>query len=217
MGANNDLQENLITYLDDAYAMEHHIEEQLEHQVRETQRYPDIEMRIQVHLDATKQHRERMAWCLDAYQRGPSAVTGARSGMMGSLAGALSPARTDSLAKTARDDYLTGNMDIAAYELLIATAQLCGDSSAVRTSQLNLADEVRMASWPEQNLGKTAILSPQQGGIAVDQQAMRHGTDTAVQALRSAQCEADQFDMSAQAGVPPLDQLDRSTQPSGAI
>ncbi len=220
MGSNNDLREKLITYLEDAYAMEHQIEEQLEHQVKETQRYPDIQMRIQEHLDATKQHRERMSQCLDSYGHKPSAVKGAMSGMMGNLTGTMSPARTDSLAKTARDDYMIEHMEIAAYELLIATAQLCGDTNTVRASQLNLADEVRMASWLEQNLGKTAILSLQQDGINVDQQAMLQASDTAAQALRMAQGEMSQMgqvDSSAQPGMPPVDQLDQSAQPSGTI
>lgn len=194
--------------------MKHQIEEQLEHQVKETQRYPDIQMRIQEHLDATKQHRERMAQCLDSYERKPSAVKGAMCGMMGNLFGALSAARTDSPAKTARGDYMVEHMEIAAYELLIATAQLCGDSGTVRTGQLNLADEVRMAYWLEQNLPKTAILSLGQGGIAVDQQAMLDASDTAVRALRSAQGQVGQL---GQLEVPPIDQLDQTAQPSGTV
>jgi ferritin-like metal-binding protein YciE len=194
--------------------MEHQIEEQLEHQVRETQRYPNIQMRIQEHLDATKQHRDRMAQCLDSHQRKPATGKGAMTGMMGTLLGALSPTRMDSLAKTARDDYLVEHTEIAAYELLIATAQLCGDTTTVRAHQLNLADEVRMANWLEQNLPKAAFLSLEQGEIAVDQQAKLDASDTAVRVLRSAQGQVSQV---GQPGMPPADQLDQTAQPSGTI
>ncbi len=204
--ATNELRDKLIAYMEDAYAMEHQIEEQLEHQVKETQRFPDIQARIQEHLDATKQHQERMAQCLSTYSRQPSAVKGALTGMMGNVAGALSAARLDPLAKTARDDYMIEHMEIAAYELLIATAQALGDSETVRACELNLADEVRMANWLEQNLGKTAILALQQDGLPIDQQTMLEASDASVRALHM-----------AQTGMTPPDALQQEARPSGTL
>jgi ferritin-like metal-binding protein YciE len=214
---NKDLQDRLITYIEDAYAMEHQIEKQLEHQVRETQKYPDIQLRIQEHLDATKQHRERMEQCLAAYNRKPSAVKGAMTGMtgmMGNMMGALSGARLDPLAKTARDDYMIEHMEIGAYELLIATAQACGDTDTVRACQLNLADEVRLANWLEHNLGKTAMLSFQDAGIPIDQQAILAANDAAVRSLRSAQTGTPS--MGAMGGIDQLDQTAQATS-SGTL
>jgi ferritin-like metal-binding protein YciE len=212
MGIHTDLRDIDITYLENAHAMARQIEEQLEHQVKETQRFPDIQMRIQEHLDATRQHRERMAQCLESYHHKPSTVTGALTGMVGNSAGTLGGARIHPPAKTGRDDYMIEHMEIAAYEPLTATAQLCGDTTTVRACRRNLADEVRMVNWLRQNLGKTAIRSQQHDGIAVDQQAMRGPNDVAARGLRSARS-----DVLGQVGVPPVDRLDQSTQPSGTI
>jgi ferritin-like metal-binding protein YciE len=206
MQSDSDFRDKLISYISDAYAMERQIEEQLEHQVKETQRFPDIQMRIQEHLDATKQHRERMEQRLDFYQHKPSSVKGAVSGMMGNLVGALSAARTDTLAKIARDDYMVEHLEIAAYELLIATAQAFGDTDTVRACELNLADEVRMASWLEDNLGKTAIRSLQQDGIAIDDPSVIAANDAARRALRSARL-----------GLPSTDQFQQPSAPMGSV
>ena len=180
------LRDKLITYIEDAYGMENQIVETLEKQVKETQKFPDIQARIQQHLEATREHRSRMEARLAFYNKKPSAVKGAMTNMMGNMIGALGSTREDTLAKTARDDYVTEHMEIAAYELLIATAQAFGDLETIRACEANLRDEVAMASWLEQGMPRTALLSLQEDGINIPDQALLSAESVVNSALQSA-------------------------------
>ena len=180
------LRDKLITYIEDAYGMENQIVETLEKQVKETQKFPDIQARIQQHLDATREHRTRMEERLAFYNKKPSAIKGAMTNMLGNLIGSLGGAREHALAKTARDDYMTEHLEIAAYELLIATAQAFGDQDTIRACAANLRDEVVMAHWLEQSLPRTALLSLQEGGINIPDTTLLSAESVVANALQSA-------------------------------
>src|SRR5260370_7909456 len=101
MHQDDKLRNKLISYIQDAYAMENHFVETLEKQVKATQKFPDIQAQIQNHLEATKQHRQRMEDRLGFYNTKPSAVKEAVQSGMGNLAGPGPRAPTDSPATTA--------------------------------------------------------------------------------------------------------------------
>jgi ferritin-like metal-binding protein YciE len=180
------LRGKLITYIEDAYGMENQIVETLEKQVKETQKFPDIQARIQQHLDATREHRTRMEERLAFYNKKPSTVKGVITNMMGNMIGAVGSAREDTLAKNARDDYVTEHLEIAAYELLIATAQAFGDQDTIRACEANLRDEVMMANWLEQGMARTALLSLRQDGINIPDTALLSAESAVSNALQSA-------------------------------
>jgi ferritin-like metal-binding protein YciE len=206
MHHNDQLQDKLTTYLEDAYAMENQIAEQLEKQAGDTQKFPSIQSRIRQHLEATKQHRTRMEERLSAYNKRPSSMKGAMTNLMGNLMGAVSGTRTDALAKTARDDYMIEHMEIAAYELLITTAQACGDVETVRAAEANLRDEVEMANWLEQNLPEAAILSLQEEGVNIPQQDIQLAQTAAIQAL-----------LTARSALPQMSDFQQTASPAGTI
>src|SRR5258708_14820268 len=165
MHQDDKLRNKLISYIQDAYATENHFVEILEKQVKATQKFPDIQAQIQNHLEATKQHRQRMEDRLGFYNTKPSAVKEAVTSAMGNVAGAAAGARTDSLAKDARDDYATEHLEIAAYELLIATAQPLGDRDTIQACQMNLRDEGVLSHWLETLIGRTTRLPMLEGRL----------------------------------------------------
>ncbi|HEV8191882.1 MAG TPA: DUF892 family protein [Ktedonobacterales bacterium] len=171
--ANDDLRDKLVTYIQDAYALENQLVEVLEKHEREAQDFPDIQALIHEHLDETKQHRQRMEECLATYNEKPSAMKGAATTLMGNLLGAVSGGRTDTIAKNTRDEYVTEHMEIAAYGLLMATAQAYGDTQTVRACELNLRDEIRTASLLEQQFPRVALLALRQDKIDVPQAAFQ--------------------------------------------
>jgi ferritin-like metal-binding protein YciE len=182
MKQNNDLRDKLVTYLQDAYAMEHEIVQVLEGQVKDTEKYPQVQAGIQRHLEETRTHEQRMADRLKAYNEKPSGVKSIGSNIIGSLIGAAAGGRTDKMSKIARDDYMTEHMEIAAYELLITTAELFGDNETIFAAQANLRDELRMANWLEQHLPDTVVYSFREDGISVD--------DSQIPALRRVALES---------------------------
>ncbi len=184
MKQNNDLRDKLVTYLQDAYAMEHEIAQVLEGQVKDTKKYPQIQSRIQQHLEETRMHEQRMADRLKAYGEKPSGVKSFGSNIIGSLIGAAAGGRTDALSKIGRDDYMTEHMEIAAYELLIVTAELAGDTETITAAQANLRDEARMASWLEKHLPDTVVYSFREDGINVDDSQIPALSRIALQSLQ---------------------------------
>lgn len=187
MNRDDKLKDKLVGYIHDAYAMENQIIEVLQKQVDRAKDVPQIQAKIQQHLDQTRQHRARMEQCLQTYGEQPSAMKGAMSSMMGNMAGMMGGARGDTLAKDARDDYVTEHLEIAAYELLMATAQAFGDQETVRACELNLRDEVAMARWLEQGMPRTALLSLREDGINIPDQALLSAESVVSNALQSAQ------------------------------
>jgi ferritin-like metal-binding protein YciE len=171
--ANEDLRDKLVTYIQDAYALENQIVEVLEKHEREARDFPDIQSMVHRHLEETKLHRQRMEDCLAAYNEKPSAIKSAVSNLMGNLLGALSGWATDKIAKNARDEYVTEHLEIAAYGLLMATAQAYGDAKTAHAASLNLADEIRAASWLEQQFPRVAILALRQDNIDVPETVLQ--------------------------------------------
>jgi ferritin-like metal-binding protein YciE len=165
------LEEKLITYLQDAYAMENQIVETLEKQVAQTEKVPHVQLRVKEHLEATRQHRARMEQRLNAYGKQPSPVKGAMSTVMGNTMGILGGARPDSLAMTSRDDYTVEHFEIGTYAMLITVAKAFGDEETVRACQMNVQDEVRMQQWLAQHAAEATLLSLQQDGIEIPDSA----------------------------------------------
>jgi ferritin-like metal-binding protein YciE len=167
MDQNNQANEKLIAYIQDAYAMENQIVQVLEQQVAQTEQVPDIQARIEQHLEETRLHRDRMAARLQAYNQDPSAIKGLGSALMGNMMGLMQGMRPDSLARTARDDYVTEHLEIAAYILLITSARAFGDEETARAGELNLRDEIAMQNWLAQNLPDVCLRALEQEGVAV--------------------------------------------------
>lgn len=178
------LKNKLVGYLQDAYAMENQIAEALEKQVKATVAHPDIQARIQEHLEATRQHRARMEQRITALGQHPSAVKGLMTTLMGNMQGALGGTRSDALAMNARDDFVIENLEICSYAMLIATAQLYGDQETVRACELNLHDELVMREWLQEHIVQATYLALQEDGISIPQEAWREAQQTVASALR---------------------------------
>jgi ferritin-like metal-binding protein YciE len=185
--ADEELQKKLITYLEDAYALENEIVRVLEGHIKDADKHPDVQQMIQRHLDETKQHRQRMEDCLNAYGKKPSAIKGAGTSILGGLMGAMSGGRTDTLAKNARDEYVTEHMEIAAYQMLITTAAAAGDQQTVQACQLNLQDEVRMAKLLEQHMPHVVTVGYQDEGIQAPMGSWSQAEQAGVNAVQRAE------------------------------
>lgn len=168
MAQSDDLRAKLIDWLQDAYAMEHQITQTLEGQVKDTERYPQIQARIQQHLEETREHEQRMADRLKAFETEPSGMRSVTAKLIGILMGAAEGARSDPLVKLARDDYVTEHLEIAAYGALIAAAQAYGDTETIQAARANLRDEWEMSSWLEQHLADAVLYQFQTDGINLD-------------------------------------------------
>lgn len=161
------LRDKLTTYIQDAYAMENQIVETLEDHLKQAEKHPSIQAKVREHLEATKQHRDRMARQLEAYNEKPSTVKGAMSNLMGKATGVVSGLQPDTIAMNARNEYVTEHLEIAAYTLLIATARAYGDEETVRAAEQNLRDEEEMQRWLLRQMPEVALRSLEEDGITI--------------------------------------------------
>lgn len=186
MAKTDTLRDKLISDLRDAHAMEMQITKALESQVKDTDKHPQIQARIQEHLEETRIHAQRMVDCLSTYNESPSSMKSLGAKAMGNVMGAAGGSRSDALAKTARDDYMTEHMEIATYLLLITEAQALGDTSTVLAAQSNLRDEMRMADWLEQHMAEAVVFSLQDEGVTIDTSRIADMNSVAQTSLRNA-------------------------------
>jgi ferritin-like metal-binding protein YciE len=161
------IRDKLLPHIQNAYALENQLVETLEHHANEAADMPQMRSMILQHLEETKQHRARIEQRLNAYGEKPSAVKDLGSSLMGNMMGAMSGMRADQLARIARDEYVSEHMEIAAYTLLITTAQAFGDMETVEAAQLNLQDEVAMQQRLLENMPQVCLFNLQQEGYNV--------------------------------------------------
>jgi ferritin-like metal-binding protein YciE len=142
--AHNEL---LMGWLNDAYGMEQSITHVLENHAKDAKDQPQLQTRIQEHLDATRRHADLVKTQIERLGGSTSSVKSAMSHVMGTAQGMATGMAKDELLKNALSDYSTEQMEIASYTSLQAAAQELGDQQLAAACQSILQDEERMARF----------------------------------------------------------------------
>lgn len=156
-------QKLIVSWLNDAYALENAIAEALEKQVDVAADHPAVQTGIQHHLDATRGHADTVKSCLEQLGESPSGVKASLASIGGKLQGLTMGAAKDDLVKSALNDYATEHMEIASYKALIVAAEEIGQTSIIQACQAILADEQAMAAWLEEQMPAIVREAVQQG------------------------------------------------------
>jgi ferritin-like metal-binding protein YciE len=165
-------RKQLISYLEDMYALEAHLVQVLDDHVKDAKDVPQVRQKIEQHLRETEMHRDRLEQRLHALGTGKPGVKSGFSHVLGQVIGSVAGTRSDTLAKNARDEYASEQLEIASYLELITVAQAVGDLETVRVAELNLRDEMVMQQWLLQHTPEVVLMCLQQDGIQVDQNAL---------------------------------------------
>lgn len=142
--AERTLEEKLVSYIEDAHAMETNVLKMLESMISTTD---DADMRqaLVQHKTETERHQDGLRECLEAHGKSP-ALTKEAPAMLGAMVkGLQDQIRGDKPGKNARDGFVTEHLEIAAYELLERLAERAGDAQTAEVARRNRADEERMA------------------------------------------------------------------------
>jgi ferritin-like metal-binding protein YciE len=145
-------REFYLSWLNDAYAMEKNVEEVLERHVKQAENYPEIQSKIQQHLDITRTQADRVQSCIERNGGDVSSLKSGIANMMGAVTGAGSSGAQDKLIKDAIADYATENFEIASYAALTVAAQSLGDQETAQICQDIIGEEHEMATWLAKNL-----------------------------------------------------------------
>ncbi|URQ60474.1 DUF892 family protein [Pantoea alhagi] len=140
-------QENYLSWLRDAHAMEKQAEEMLEKMSSRLEHYPDLKARLQQHIEETRQQQQMLQQVIDRQDTSSSTM----KDMMGKVA-AMGQAvggmfASDEVVKGAISGYVFEQFEIACYTSLIAAAELAGDSEGARVFEQIREQEKAMADW----------------------------------------------------------------------
>ena len=123
-------QKTIADYVGDMIALESHIEEALDRQLKMSQEFPQAGAAVQRFHDMVKANRD----ALKAHQQQVGSTAGnpiiaAGSTVLGMAAGLIDKIRTEGVSKALRDDYTAFNHAAIGYTMLHATALALGDQA----------------------------------------------------------------------------------------
>jgi ferritin-like metal-binding protein YciE len=138
------LEEKLVEYIDDAYAMEQNVLRMLDGMIGTTKN-PQMKRSLERHKKQTEQQAERLEECLQAHGAAPSAVKEAGGIMAALMKSVVDMARGDKAGRNARDGFATEHMEIASYQMLERVARKAGDKQTAAVARKNREEEEAMA------------------------------------------------------------------------
>jgi ferritin-like metal-binding protein YciE len=139
--------DQLITWLNSAYAMEETLVKVLENHAKDAEDFPEIQARDEQHLEETRRHLQRVKYCLELLGEKPSttkSIVGNLSGMVQSVSTGM---YNDELVKNFLQDYAAEHFEIACYTSLISAAHEVGRPEIAEICREILQDEQDMADW----------------------------------------------------------------------
>lgn len=150
-------RDQVIIWLQDAYAMERGIEEILQNHVKDAEDLPAMHTRLSEHLEETRAQAERIEQLLKSLDADVSKSKSTMAHVVGKMNGAMTGMYRDEIVKNALAEYSTEHFEIASYKSLISGAQKAAMPEVVRVCQEILAEEERMAEWLESHIGTVTL------------------------------------------------------------
>jgi ferritin-like metal-binding protein YciE len=161
-----ELEEKLVEYIDDAYAMEQSVLRMLDDMIATT-KDPQLKRALERHKKETERQAERLKERLEAHGASPSMAKEA-GGMLGALMkSVVDMARSDKPGRVARDGFATEHMEIASYQMLERVARKAGDQQTAKVARQNREEEEAMARSIGSKWNKIVELSLKEEGVRV--------------------------------------------------
>ncbi|MDO8540639.1 MAG: ferritin-like domain-containing protein [Opitutaceae bacterium] len=147
-----DQNQQIITWLKDAHAFEQSLEIILQAQIAESRDVPEMQQRLQQHLEETREHRRRVASALGTLGESPSKIKTLAGGFMGMLEGLSTAVFQDRAIKNVLADYAMEHFEIACYRSLRVAANEAGFTDIATMCEEILKEETAMAEWLEEQI-----------------------------------------------------------------
>jgi len=158
------LEEKLVDYIDDAYAMEHNVLRLLDGMISTTAD-PQMKRALERHRKQTEQQAERLEECLQEHGASPSTTKEAGGIMAALMKSVVDMARGDKAGRNARDGFATEHMEIASYQMLERVARKAGDKHTAAVARQNREEEEAMARSINAKWNKIVELSLKEEGV----------------------------------------------------
>ena len=145
-------RDEVVDWLNDAYAMERSIEIMLRKQADNEDAHRALRDRARIHLDETAEHANRVSRCLEMLGSNPSALKTVAGQVMEIGKGLTTKFARDERVKDFLAAYGTEYFEVACYKSLIAGATAAGEEEIVPLLEQNLKEDAAMASWLDMNV-----------------------------------------------------------------
>ncbi len=145
-------RDQLITWLNDAYAMEQALEETLKQHATDAKDDVEVHGRIERHIEETRNQAATVKECLQSLGGEVSGAKSAFANVFGAMQGMVNKPMGDTMVKNAIADYAAEHFEIATYRALIDTAEKIGESEIARKLTDILRQEQDMARFLEEKL-----------------------------------------------------------------
>lgn len=145
-------RDEVIDWLNDAYAMERGIEITLRKQADNEDAHRALRERARIHLDETTEHADRVSRCLDMLGSSPSTLKTVTGQVLELGKGLTTKFARDERVKDFLAAYGTEYFEVACYKSLIAAATAAGEEEILPLLEQNLKEDSAMASWLDMNV-----------------------------------------------------------------
>jgi ferritin-like metal-binding protein YciE len=132
------IHEELVDWVGDIVALEGHVEEAMDHQLK-LRSTPELETAIQALHDAVRDSKHRAVAFQESYgTTAGNPVIKAGGELLGKAAGLIDRVRNDSVSKALRDDYTAYNHLAISYTMLHISAMAFQDHAAMSFAEQGL-------------------------------------------------------------------------------
>ena len=145
-------QDTLISWLNDAYAMEKSLVQVLENHANDAKEFPNIRSKDLEHKEVTQRHADTLRECIERLGGSVSASKAAMGTVSGFFQGISTGMAPDELVKNCLADYASEHFEVACYKGLIEAARIAGHDELVPIFEQHIRDEQDMIRWLDQNL-----------------------------------------------------------------
>ena len=142
----------VIAWLNDAHGMENALVQILEHQIKDAKDYPQVQAKLEQHLEQTRRHAELVKGCVEALGGKTSTMKTGVATLFGQMQALSTGAAKDEMLKNALADYAAENFEVASYTALISAAQALGEQQTATVCEQIRQEDEEMARWIQQNL-----------------------------------------------------------------
>ena len=132
-------QKTIQDYIGDMVALESHIEEALDRQLKEVEEHSAAQAAVQRFHDMVKHNRDHMKQLQEQEgSTGGNPIKKVGSAVLGAAAGMIDNLRAEGISKSLRDDYVAFNLAAMGYTMLHTTCLALGNQQVASVCQEHL-------------------------------------------------------------------------------
>lgn len=176
--AENRNRDEIQQYVGDMVALESHIEQAMDGQLKHKAEHPEAAAAIKRFHDMVKMQRDALKAHLETLGGSESRpIKELVSTLFGVAAGAIDNVRTKAVSKMLRDDYTAFNHAAMGYSMLHVTAHALGETRTMEIANRHLRGYAKAVQEINQLMPSVVVWELEKDGFAADRAAIEHCTD----------------------------------------